>query len=273
MGGVARRVEVTDVDDPLLADYRELRDVALRRRLEIEHGLFLAEGEKVLRRAVAAGYPVRSFLLAPRWLPSLADVLDASDAPCFVAADDVVEQVTGFHVHRGALAALQRRPLPAVTDVIAGAHRLAVLEDLVDHTNVGAIVRCAAALGVDGMVLSPRCADPLYRRAIKVSMGAVFSVPYARMGDRRSGLAELRSAGFTLLALTPAADAQPLDELDPAVTAAGTRLAVLLGTEGDGLSARWQDAADLRVRIPMGGGVESLNVAAAAAVAFYALRP
>jgi tRNA G18 (ribose-2'-O)-methylase SpoU len=272
MTGVARRIDVTDAADPRLADYRELRDVALRRRLEVEHGLFLAEGEKVVRRAVAAGFPVRSFLMAPRWLEPLADVLAASDAPCFVAPDALVEQVTGFHVHRGALAALQRRPLPSVAEVLADARRLAVLEDLVDHTNVGAILRCAAAFGLDAVVLSPRCADPLYRRAVKVAMGAVFSVPYARMTDRRSGLADLRSAGFTLLALTPAPDAVGLDELGPAVTGPGSRLALLLGSEGDGLSSHWQDAADLRVRIPITDRVDSLNVAAAAAVAFYALR-
>ena len=171
---MARIVEVSDPRDPRLADYVDLRDVQLRRHLESEHGLFLAEGEKVVRRSVTAGFPVRSFLLAPRWIPGLADVLDAAqDAPCYVASEELVEAVTGFHVHRGALASLHRTPLPSVPDVLAGASRVLVLEDLVDHTNVGAVFRCAAALGIDAILLSPRCADPLYRRAVKVSMGAV----------------------------------------------------------------------------------------------------
>jgi hypothetical protein len=166
MRAMAQVVDIGSPSDPRLADYVSLRDVELRTSLEAEHGLFLAEGEKVVRRAVEAGYPVRSLLMAPRWLNSLADVLDlAGDVPCYVAPPEVIEAVTGFHVHRGALASLRRRPLPPVAEVLSGSRRLVVLEDLVDHTNVGAVFRCAAALGVDGVLLSPRCADPLYRRA------------------------------------------------------------------------------------------------------------
>jgi tRNA G18 (ribose-2'-O)-methylase SpoU len=171
-------------------------------------------------------------------------------------------------VHRGALASMHRLPLPAVADLVAGASRIVVLEDIVDHENVGAIFRCAAALGFDAVILAPRCADPLYRRAVKVSMGAVFSVPYARMDDWRGGIGWLRQAGFRVLALTPAPDAVPIGEVPP-----GGRIALLLGTEGDGLSARWLAAADTRVAIPMSGEVSSLNVASAAAIACYLLGP
>ncbi len=161
---MATLVDITDPADPRLADYRDLRDVSLRKHLEAEHGLFLAEGEKVVRRAVEAGYEPRSFLMAPRWLDGLADVLDRSDAPCYVVAEALAEQVTGFHVHRGALASLRRTPLPTVASVLDGARSVLVLEDVVDHTNVGAIFRSGAALGFDAVLLSPRCADPLYRR-------------------------------------------------------------------------------------------------------------
>ncbi len=201
---MATLIEVSEADDPRLADYRDLRDVELRKHLEAEHGLFLAEGEKVVRRAVEAGFPARSFLMAPRWLDGLSDVLDRTDAPCYVVSEDLAEEVTGFHVHRGALASLERRPLPAVSSVLAGARTVVVLEDVVDHTNVGAIFRSAAALGVDAILLSPRCADPLYRRSIKVAMGAVFTVPYARLEGWYDALAELSKEGFTTIALTPA---------------------------------------------------------------------
>ena len=264
---MARFEHVTDPADPRLADYVNLRDVELRTSMEAEHGLFLAEGEKVVRRAVEAGYAVRSLLMAPRWLESLADVLDlAADVPCYVAPAELVEAVTGFHVHRGALASLQRRPLPSVADLLGGARRVVVLEDLVDHTNVGAVFRCAAALGMDAVLLSPRCADPLYRRAVKVSMGTVFSLPYARMAHWYDGLGDLRAAGFQIVALTPGPGAVPLAQAPVA-----ERFAIVLGTEGAGLSARWTADADLRVTIPMRAGVDSLNVAAAAAVAFYVL--
>jgi tRNA G18 (ribose-2'-O)-methylase SpoU len=265
---MASLVEVTDRHDPRLRDYVALRDVALRRSLEAEHGLFLAEGEKVIRRAVDAGFTVRSMLLAPRWLDALSDVLAAvDDAPCYLAPDDVVEAVTGFHVHRGALASLRRRPEARLEDVLAGARSVVVLEDLVDHTNVGAIFRSAAALGVDAVVLSPRCADPLYRRSVKVAMGAVFSVPYARLPSWYDAVALLQTRGFRVLALTPAVDAVALEEV-----VAGERWALALGAEGPGLSPRWLAGADAQVKIPLSRGVDSLNVAAAAAIACYALR-
>lgn len=264
---MARVVRVSDPGDPRLADYAGLRDVELRRHVEAAEGLFLAEGATVVRRAVAAGYEVRSLLLAERFVEPLADVLQAAgSAPCYVGPTEVVEEVTGFHVHRGVLASMRRRTLATVPEVLAGARRILVLEDLVDHTNVGAAFRGGAALGIDAVVLSPRCADPLYRRSVRVSMGAVLTLPYARMTGWYDGIAALRASGFRILALTPAADATDLADarLDGAV-------ALVVGSEGDGLSRRWLGEADQRVRIPMTAGVDSLNVAAATAVACYVL--
>lgn len=257
--------EVTDPTDPRLADYRDLRDVELRKHLEATHGLFLAEGEKVVRRSVEAGFAPRSFLMAPRWLEGLADVLDRSDAPCYVVSEALAEEVTGFHVHRGALASLERRPLPSVDSVLTGARSVLVLEDIVDHTNVGAIFRSGAALGFDAVLLAPRCADPLYRRSIKVAMGAVFAVPWTRLPDWYEALPSLAAAGFTTVALTLAPDAVPIEA---AVTGLD-KVALVLGSEGHGLSARWEQAADRRAIIPMREGIDSLNVAAATAVACY----
>lgn len=268
---MARLIEVDGAGDERLADYVALRDVEMRKSLEAEHGFFIAEGEKVVRRAVAAGYTVRSFLMARRWLAGLsAELAQAGEAPCYVVDEAVIEQLTGFHVHRGALAALHRRALPSVEEVVAGAGRIVVLEDIVDSTNVGAIFRSAAALGVDAVLLSPRCADPLYRRSIKVAMGAVFSVPWTRLPTWYDALPGLAEAGFTSVALTPAPDAVPLDELVGRL--GGGRLCLVVGAEGPGLSGRWLASADLRAAIPMGNGVDSLNVAAAAAIAFYATR-
>lgn len=262
---MATLIPLSHPGDPRLADYRDLRDVALRKHLEAEHGLFLAEGEKVVRRAVEGGYAPRSFLMAPRWLAGLADVLDRSAAPCYVLDERLAEEVTGFHVHRGALASLHRRPLPAMEQVLAGARSVLVLEDVVDHTNVGAVFRNAAALGFDAVLLSPRCADPLYRRSVKVGMGAVFAVPWTRLPDWHGALPALTEAGFTTVALTLTPDALPVDE----AVAGVDRLALVLGSEGPGLSARWQAAADRRAVIPMAAGVDSLNVAAASAIACW----
>jgi tRNA G18 (ribose-2'-O)-methylase SpoU len=262
----ARLVEVSDPGDPRLADYRDLRDVELRKHLEAEHGLFLAEGEKVVRRAVEAGYDARSFLMAPRWLDGLDDVLAASTGPVYVLSEALIEQVTGFHVHRGALASLHRRPLRSVDDVLEGARSVLVLEDLVDHTNVGAVFRSGAALGFDAVLLAPRCADPLYRRSIKVGMGAVFSTPWTRLPDWYDALPDLSRRGFTTVALTLGPDSVPIEQ----AVAGVDRLALVLGSEGHGLSARWEASADRRAVIPMAAGIDSLNVAAASAVACYA---
>jgi tRNA G18 (ribose-2'-O)-methylase SpoU len=262
---MARLIEVDSPDDPRLADYRDLRDVELRKSLEAAEGLFLAEGEKVVRRAAEAGFSARSFLMAPRWLDGLADVLDASDAPCYVVSEDLAEQVTGFHVHRGALASLVRRPLPTVESVLEGARSVLVLEDIVDHTNVGAIFRCAAGIGFDAVLLAPRCADPLYRRSIKVAMGTVFSVPWTRVPDWYGALPALDDAGFTTVALTLAPDSVEIEEAVSGLD----KVALVLGSEGHGLSEHWERAAARRAIIPMHAGVDSLNVAAATAIACY----
>ncbi len=269
---MASPVPLSDASDPRLADYIRLTDVRLRRSLEAPRGLFVAEGEKVIRRAITAGYPVRSLLITEDRLAAAADLAASCEGPVYLVSPEVARDLTGYQVHRGALASMQRLPLPSVTEVTGRARRIVVLEDIVDHTNVGAIFRCVAALGFDAVVLAPRCADPLYRRAVRVSMGAVFAVPYARLDDWRQGLGGLRAAGFRLLALTPAADAVPLGEaLADGRVPPDSRVALLLGAEGDGLSARWRDQADLSVRIPMSRGVDSLNVASAAAIACYLL--
>ncbi|MGA4544562.1 TrmH family RNA methyltransferase [Uniformispora flossi] len=261
-------IPIDDPADPRLHDYTGLTDVDLRRRREPAEGLFMAEGEKVIRRALDAGYPLRSMLLTERWAEALADVIAHAEGPVYVATPDVVEQVTGYHVHRGALASMQRKPLPDPAGLLAGARRVAVLEAVNDHTNIGAIFRGAAALGMDAVLLSPDCADPLYRRSVKVAMGAVFSVPYARLAPWPHALATVKDAGLTLLAMTPAEGSVPLHDVPAAEL---ERCAVMLGAEGPGLTRKAMEAADRRVRIPMSHGVDSLNVGAAAAVAFYAV--
>ncbi|WP_206504981.1 TrmH family RNA methyltransferase [Streptomyces chrestomyceticus] len=263
-------ITVDDPDDPRLSDYTGLTDVELRRRREPAEGLFIAEGEKVIRRAEHAGYAMRSMLLSAKWVDVMRDVIDEVQAPVYVVSPALAERVTGYHVHRGALASMARKPLPTAAELLArpGTRRIAVMEAVNDHTNIGAIFRSAAALGMDAVLLSPDCADPLYRRSVKVSMGAVFAVPYARLENWPRDLETVRAAGFPLLALTPDAKAVPLDEVAPHCL---DRAALLLGAEGDGLTPQALRAADTWVRIPMAHDVDSLNVGAAAAVAFYAV--
>jgi tRNA G18 (ribose-2'-O)-methylase SpoU len=257
---------ITDPDDERLGDYRALTDVELRTRWEPPNGLFIAEGELVLRRALRAGYRPRSYLVDAKRADQLADLPD--DAPVYAATPAVLERATGFHVHRGVLASFHRLPLRSADDVLAGARRVAILEDVNNHTNIGAVFRGAAALGVDAVLLSPTCADPLYRRSVRVSMGEVFAVPYARIDPWPAALDRVRAAGFTVLALTPAADALPIQRLKPDQR---ERPALLLGAEGPGLSRHALAASDVGVKIPMRRNVDSLNVAAAAAVAFWEL--
>ncbi|WP_194892630.1 TrmH family RNA methyltransferase [Catenulispora pinisilvae] len=261
-------IEVTVPSDPRLHDYSGLTDVELRKVREPAEGLFLAEGEKVIRRALAAGYPMRSTLLSPKWARAMRPLIDAVDAPVYVGDEALLEAVTGFHVHRGALASMQRTPLPSAGTVLERARRVVVMEDIVNHTNLGAIFRSAAALGMDAALLTPSCADPLYRRSVRVSMGTVFALPYARLDSWPGGLATLAEHGFRTVALTPGPTAIDLRDLR---FGPRDKVALLLGTEGDGLSDPALAAADLRVRIPMTAGVDSLNVAAAAAVACYAI--
>ncbi|MEU6342620.1 RNA methyltransferase [Streptomyces sp. NPDC046977] len=271
---MAELVTVDDPEDPRLHDYTSLTDVELRRRREPAEGLFIAEGEKVIRRAWQAGYGMRSMMLSAKWVDVMRDVIDAAPAPVYVVDPAVAERVTGYHVHRGALASMRRKELPEPRELLAGdrpgPRRVAVFEDIVDHANMGAAFRNAAALGVDAVLLTPRCADPLYRRAVKVSMAAVLAVPYARFASWPEDAGLLREQGFVLAALCLSDRSVTLDEL------AGRRherLALMLGTEGEGLSDGALRAADVHVRIPMEAGVDSLNVAAASAVAFYATRP
>ncbi|KES06988.1 rRNA methyltransferase [Streptomyces toyocaensis] len=279
-------ITVEDAGDPRLHDYTCLTDVELRRRREPAEGLFIAEGEKVIRRAGDAGYAMRSMLLSAKWVDVMRDVIERSDAPVYVVDPELAEEVTGYHVHRGALASMQRTPLPTVADLLrtvgraagasppadpqrAAVRRVAVFEDLVDHANLGAAFRNAAALGVDAVFLTPRCADPLYRRAVKVSMGAVFHVPWTRLTSWPKDLAVFREHGFVTAALCLHEKSITLDEL---AARRYEKLVLMLGTEGDGLSADALRTADEWVRIPMAEGVDSLNVAAASAVAFYATR-
>jgi tRNA G18 (ribose-2'-O)-methylase SpoU len=261
-------VSFTDPADPRLGDYTGLRESTLRRR----GSAFIAEGELVVRRAAEAGYVPRSFLLAPRWVDSLRDVWSRFDVPVYVAEAGVVESLTGFHVHRGALAAYEREERYDVASLVARCRRLVVVEDLVDHANLGAIARSTLALGWDGLLLSSRSADPLYRRAVKSSMGVVLSLPWARAKDDEAVPAVLKAAGYEVVALALRDDAVSLGEVAARHAGRDTRLAVLLGTEGRGLSDAWVSGADTVVTIPMAAGVDSLNVAAAAAVACYALR-
>ncbi len=271
-------------EDPRLRDYTDLTDVALRRALEPAGGLYMAESTTVVRRALAAGHRPRSLLLAPRWLGDAADVVEAvlaAGADVLVAPEPRLREITGFHLHRGAIAAMHRPETPdpaALLDAVLASRpvgaRVVVLEDVVDHTNVGAAFRSVAGLGADAVLVSPRCADPLYRRSVRVSMGTVLGVPWTRLEPWPAGLDLLRERGFTVAALALAPDALTLAELAQRVREApDAPLALVLGTEGDGLAASTVARADVTVRIPMAGGVDSLNVAAAAAVAIHALSP
>lgn len=266
-------VWIDSAEDPRVRDYLSLTDVALRRVLEPQEGLYIAESAKVIDRALSAGHHMRSLLMAARWLEDMAELVarcHAGGIPVFVASAEVIESMTGFHLHRGALAAMHRPPLHDPAALISAAKRVVVLEDLVDHTNVGAVFRSAAALAVDAVLVTQRCADPLYRRSIRVSMGTVFQVPWTRIDSAWASTELLHEAGFVVAACALTDAAVSLDDLGAHPP---ERLALMLGTEGDGLTQRAINAADLSVRIPMAPGVDSLNVAAASAVMLWALRP
>ncbi|WP_426515229.1 TrmH family RNA methyltransferase [Diaminobutyricibacter sp. McL0618] len=261
---------ISDLSDPALDDYSRLTDVALRRVSEPAGGLYIAESTKVITRAIAAGHRPRSVLLQEQWLPDVEPLLAGfPDVPVFVGDSPLLERLTGYHLHRGALAAMHRPELPDPRDLLRSATRVVVLEDIVDHTNVGAIVRNCAALGADAILVTPRCADPLYRRSVRVSMGTIFQVPWTRIDPWPDGLSVLREHGFVTAALALSDSSIGLDELAADLP---DRLALILGSEGDGLSKRTVANSDLTVRIPMRGGVDSLNVAAASAVALWATQ-
>lgn len=267
------------LDDERLDVYARLTDVQLRSRIEPSQAVFIAESAEVIGRALDGGMEPLSLLTAEKYLPQLEGVLSkieasSAAAPLFVAPEDELARLTGFELTRGALAAFRRPPERPVEEVVRDARLVAVLEDIRNHTNVGAIFRSAAALGADAVLVSPACYDPLYRRAVRVSMGTVFQVPWTRIGDNphdwaAEGVPLLHSLGFKTAALALADDAIPLD--DPQLKACD-KLALVFGTEGDGLAASTISACDFTVRIPMQHGVDSLNVAASSAVAFWELR-
>lgn len=258
---------VDDAADPRLSDYRDLTTADRRPDRPGGRGLVIAEGVLVVRRMVGSPYPVRSLLGVPRRLDELAADLAGLDVPAYAASADTMAAVVGFHLNRGVLAVADRAAAPDLVALARSARVLAVTEGVNDHENLGALFRNAAALGVDGVLLGPRCADPLYRRSVRVSMGHVLRVPFAELpGAWPASLGVLRAAGLRVAALTPASDAVPL----ASAGLHGARVALLLGAEGSGLTDGALAAADMRVRIPMAPGVDSLNVATAAAVAFHA---
>jgi tRNA G18 (ribose-2'-O)-methylase SpoU len=264
---------ITTLDDPRLDAYRSLTDVALRSAREPETGIYIAESAKVISRAVQAGHTPISVLMEHSWQERIHTLLGPaimdSDIDIFIGDHELLEELTGFHVHRGALAAMHRPPTASVNEVIAGAKRIAVLENIVDHTNVGAIFRSAAGLGIDAILITPQCADPLYRRSIRVSMGAVFSIPWTRIPHWPGAITELHEQGFHTAALSPGSDSQSLENF---VAEHHMKVAFVLGSEGDGLTPESLSACHSVVHIPMSHDVSSLNVAAASAVVFWAMR-
>lgn len=283
------RIErVHDLDAPELADYTRLTDVALRRVREPEEGLYLAESTKVIGRALRAGHRPRSVLLLEEWIPRVEGLLDAyPDVPVYVGSSEQLERLTGFHLHRGAIASMHRPALRDPAELISAVRRtghpsngpsgddgarsrIAVLENLADHANVGSCFRNAAAMGFDAVLVTPSCADPLYRRSVRVSMGTVFQVPWTRIDAwPRDGVELLQELGYVVAGMTLGEGAISLDEL---VAEDHRDLALVFGSEGHGLQAATDHRLDRRVTIPMMGGVDSLNVAASSAVAFYATR-
>lgn len=289
-------IPLATADDPRLADYRDLTDVSLRRVTEPAGGLYIAESSKVLDRALRAGHRPRSVLVQEKFLPD-ALALVGPDVEVYVVPAEIAEQVTGYTVHRGLLASMHRPALASVEEVVKNARLVVVLEDIVDHTNVcgpklphperpprrrlavleglvshenvGSAFRAAAALGVDAVLVTPNCADPLYRRAVRVSMGTVFQVPWTRLESWPGDAQLIKDAGYTLVGMTLGEGAITLDEL---VAEDHDSLAFVFGTEGPGLSPETDALLDRRVTIPMMGGVDSLNVASAAAIAFYMTR-
>lgn len=284
-------ITIDSIDDERVAAYTNLTEIQLRNRLEPERGLFIAESPKVIDRALAAGREPISLLVEEPWIEGMSQTFDVvdkrwgTDIPVYVASPEQLRQLTGYRLHRGALSAMRRWPLPSAEETCRDARRVAVMENIVDHTNVGALMRSAAALDVDAVLVTPSCGDPLYRRAARVSMGTVFQIPWTRIGgdDKhfwpRRGLEELRSLGFTTVAMALSDDSISLDELtrrlnnSPESADHIDKLALIFGTEGDGLSRHTIAGADLTVKIPMSHGVDSLNVAASSAVAFYATSP
>ena len=273
---MANIMEITDLSHPGLDAYARLTEAQLRNRKEPEKGIFIAESPKVIARALDAGFEPVSLLMERRHIDGQAAELIArcGDVPVYTADREILASLTGYELTRGILCAMRRPKLPAVEEVLANARRVAVLEGIVDATNVGAIFRSAAALHMDAVLLTPTCCDPLIRRAARVSMGTVFQIPWTVIGDSpadwpQPGLSRLNALGFKTAAMALSEDSVPID--DP-VLGSEEKLAIVLGTEGDGLSASTIADCDYTVLIPMSHGVDSLNVAAASAVAFWQLK-
>jgi tRNA G18 (ribose-2'-O)-methylase SpoU len=261
-------IPITDLADPRLEDYARRTDVALKNGSRLEHGLYVAESALVLQRALRAGHAPRSVLALGPSADEALELLDGRDVPVFTGSPELLEELTGFLLHRGLIAAMHRPPLPAPVDLLRDARRVVVLENVADPTNVGAIFRSVAAIGADAVLVTPRCSDPFYRRAIRVSMGTVLQVPWTRVGDWESTRELLAASGFHIAALALTPDAVSLKEF---AAAAPEKVALVLGAEGEGLTPEAIAAADTIVQIPMAHGIDSLNVAATAAVAMYAL--
>ena len=294
-------IHVDSLDDERLDPYARLTEAQLRSKLEPERALFIAESGKVIERAFEGGMTPMSLLMEEKWVESMTPLIERMerahpDLAVLIAPHDELARLTGFELTRGALGAFRRPALPSVAEVVRDARLIAVLENITNHTNVGAIFRSAAALGVDAILVTPTCYDPLYRRAVRVSMGTVFQVPWTRIGDdadgtdaharegrahakgtpghpaitwAETGIPLLRELGFTTAAMALSDESVPLD--DPTLNAA-EKVALVFGTEGDGLDPATIEACDCAVRIPMAHGVDSLNVAAASAVAFWQFR-
>lgn len=262
-------VAIDDLDDPRLADYHHLRGPSRRMALERERGIFTVEGRLSIEALLESDYAVRSLFVATEHVARVASLVH-TDAPIFTMPAEAMEAVTGVHFHRGVLAVAERPTLPSVQELVTGARRLLVLEAVNDHENIGALFRNAAAFGVDAVILCPTTTDPLYRRSTRVSLGHVLRVPFTRVadGDWPGVVEDLGPLGFTTVALTPAPAAEPLGRI---VADAPERVALLLGAEGPGLTPAVLSATDRRVRIPMAPGVDSVNVATAAAIALAAL--
>jgi tRNA G18 (ribose-2'-O)-methylase SpoU len=266
---------VTAEDAPahLLDDYLRLTDSALRRVSEPRNGLYIAESLTILDRALRSGATPRSVLTARKWLEPLAQVLsefpDTTEVPVIVGGEDFLNELTGFHLHRGTLASMNRPTLPSVSDVLRPASRVVILEDIVDHTNVGALFRSVAGMGADGVIVTERCADPLYRRSIRVSMGTVFQVPWTRASSLSELVDTLHRDGWCVAGLALEDRAEDFDSF---AASAPDKVALMLGSEGHGLGRKALQLCDVLLRIPMNNGVDSLNVAAAGAVALYGLR-
>lgn len=259
---------ISDLSDPRLADFTQLTDVALRKVIEPEGGLYLAESLKVIQRSRAAGHVPRAVLIQEQWLSDIEPLVANDDCPIFVAPAELIAELTGYDMHRGAMASMNRPRLPELSDLLSGAKRVVVLEDIVDHTNVGAIFRAVAGLGADAVLISPRCADPLYRRSVRVSMGTVLQVPWTRLPEWAQAREILHKYGFHISALALSDQAISLKEF---ATHPPEKIALVFGSEGDGLSREALGVCDSVVTIPMKHGVDSLNVASASAVVLYAL--